>query len=75
MEYRIDCVGLKCPLPLIETQLKVKSMAVGDALSLVFSDTKEMADIKKWCVLKNYQFQCLEQENGCHILKLVKTDD
>lgn len=47
--YDLDVRGLLCPLPVIRTQERIKTLAEGDELEVLASDPGTMHDIPAWC--------------------------
>jgi tRNA 2-thiouridine synthesizing protein A len=58
----LNAKRLLCPLPVIRTQDKVKTMNVGDVLEVVCTDPGVMQDIPAWCRINGHQV--LETESG-----------
>ncbi len=45
----LDLKGLICPLPVIRTQNKIKTLNAGDILVVLCSDPGALHDIPAWC--------------------------
>ena len=45
----IDTSGLLCPLPIVECAKRLKSMAVGEVLEVISTDSGVLADLPAWC--------------------------
>lgn len=45
----MNCVGFKCPLPVLRTAIKASTMAPGAILEVHADCTTFPADIEKWC--------------------------
>ena len=62
--FHLDTSGLLCPLPVIRTQDRIKTMAAGDTLTVVASDPGTMQDIPAWCRVHGHVLlQSAEQED------------
>ena len=48
-DHAIDAVGLECPEPLMILRNKVRSMAVGQTVSVVATDPSTVRDFKNFC--------------------------
>ncbi|MCP5184212.1 MAG: sulfurtransferase TusA family protein [Pseudomonadales bacterium] len=48
-ESVLDTRGLLCPLPVIRTQERVRTLADGTELTVLASDPGTMEDIPAWC--------------------------
>ncbi len=59
----LNAKRLLCPLPVIRTQDKVKTMQTGDILEVVCTDPGVMQDIPTWCRI-----------NGHHVLDTLSDD-
>jgi len=51
----LNAKRLLCPLPVIRTQDKVKTMATGDILQVVCTDPGVMQDIPAWCRINGHK--------------------
>lgn len=47
--HTLDVRRQLCPIPVIKTQNKVKTLAVGDVLEVVATDPGVFQDIPAWC--------------------------
>ena len=47
--HHLDASGLLCPLPVIRTQDRIKTLTCGDTLEVVASDPGTQQDIPAWC--------------------------
>ena len=46
---QLDCVGLYCPQPLIQTRIAINRMSVGDILEIIADDPAAEEDLKRFC--------------------------
>lgn len=51
----LDAKRLLCPLPVIRTQDKVKTMKIGDTLEVICTDPGVMHDIPAWCRINGHK--------------------
>jgi len=51
----LNAKRLLCPLPVIRTQDKVKTMKAGDVLEVVCTDPGVMQDIPTWCRINGHK--------------------
>lgn len=51
----LNAKRLLCPLPVIRTQDKVKTMNKGDVLEVICTDPGVMQDIPAWCRINGHQ--------------------
>jgi len=60
-EKVVDCKGMICPQPIVETSRAVKAAQSGDIIIVQASDEGFFNDIKAWC-----------EKTGHELLKLEK---
>ena len=58
----LDTSGLLCPLPVIRTQDRVKSLSAGDTLTVLASDPGTLQDIPAWCRVHGHRLLESAQE-------------
>ncbi len=58
----LDCYGLLCPVPIIQTAKKIKEMKLGEVLEIISTDEGLKADLPAWCKMSGQQFLGVEQE-------------
>ena len=58
---RLDARGLLCPLPVIRTQDKIRTLGVGDVLEVVATDPGVLHDIPAWCRVHGHRLLISEQ--------------
>lgn len=61
---------LLCPLPVIRTQDKVKTLKAGDQLTVYCTDPGVMQDIPAWCRINGHKVIETRNEDGEYIIKL-----
>ena len=61
---------LLCPLPVIRTQDKVKTLQAGDVLTVVCTDPGVMHDIPAWCRINGHRLIETREEDGEYIVVL-----
>ena len=63
-KHTLDAKRLLCPMPVIRTQDKIKTLAAGDILEVVCTDPGALQDVPAWCRI-----------NGHKVLETKTTDD
>jgi len=58
----LDCFGLLCPMPIIETSKRLKELEVGQVLEVISTDPGIKEDMPAWCRLTGQEFLGLEEE-------------
>lgn len=70
---RLDTRGLICPLPVIRTQDRIKTLACGTLLDVVASDPGAMHDIPAWCRVHGHEVVDMHrQDREIHIRVRVR---
>jgi tRNA 2-thiouridine synthesizing protein A len=59
---------LLCPLPVIRTQDKVKTLQTGDILKVECTDPGVMQDIPAWCRINGHKVLETRADNGEYII-------
>lgn len=52
----IDCLGRRCPIPVIELAKAARSAPVGEVFRVLADDPAAANDIPAWCRLKGQEF-------------------
>ncbi len=60
----LDCIGLYCPIPILQTRQQMDNLTVGQILEVLADDPAAEEDIKAWA-----------KRAGQKILKIEKTDE
>ncbi len=69
----LDARGLICPLPVIRTQDRIKTLAAGVVLDVVASDPGAMHDIPAWCRIHGHEVvEMRRQDREIHIRVRVR---
>ena len=53
-EYTLDARNLLCPMPVIRTQNKIRTLADGDTLKVICTDPGALSDIPAWCRINGH---------------------
>ena len=67
----LDARGLLCPMPVIKTQNKIKTMAKGTTLLVTATDPGVKQDIPSWCRINGHEVLDIS-ENQLDILISIK---
>ncbi len=63
-DVQLDCFGLLCPMPIIQTAKKIKDMRVGQVLEVLSTDEGIKSDMPAWCRTTGQEYLGLEEEDG-----------
>jgi tRNA 2-thiouridine synthesizing protein A len=61
-DQTLDCYGLLCPMPIIQTAKKMKKLKVGEVLEVVSTDEGIKSDMPSWCKMTGQEFIGLEED-------------
>lgn len=53
--YTLDAKRMLCPMPVIRTQDKIKTLSVGDVLEVVCTDPGALNDVPAWCRINGHK--------------------
>ena len=48
----LDCLGLKCPRPIIELARRISEVEVGDVVEVLADDPAAGPDLAAWCRMR-----------------------
>jgi TusA-related sulfurtransferase len=63
-DIKLDCFGLLCPVPIIQTAKKIKEMKVGQVLEITSTDEGIKGDMPAWCRMSGQEYLGMEEEDG-----------
>ena len=75
VDETLDCYGLLCPMPIIQTAKRIKEMAVGQVLEVVSTDEGIKEDMPAWCRQTGQEYLGLEEEEDIIRVYVKKTKD
>lgn len=70
----LDARRLMCPMPVIRTQDRIKTMDAGDILRVTCTDPGVMHDIPAWCRINGHKVIETEELDG-EILLTIQVGD
>ena len=62
--FTLEAKRMLCPMPVIRTQDKIKTLSAGDVLEVVCTDPGALQDVPAWCRI-----------NGHKVLETKTTDN
>lgn len=71
----LDCVGLYCPMPIVNTSQKMKGLKPGQVLEVLSDDKGIKEDMPNWCKMTGNEFLGIEEEKGVFHAFVKKTGD
>ncbi len=70
----LDTCGLRCPLPVIKTEAKLRKMAAGQKLRVLANDPLATIDIPHFCREAGHHVDVQEQEDGTCVFIVTARD-
>jgi tRNA 2-thiouridine synthesizing protein A len=58
----LDCYGLLCPMPIVQTAKKIKELEIGQILEIVSTDVGIKEDMPAWCRQTGQEYLGLEED-------------
>jgi tRNA 2-thiouridine synthesizing protein A len=68
-DRQIDCTGLFCPMPIVNTREAMTQMAVGEVLEMLSDDPASEADMRSWA--RNTGHELLEVSRSGAVYRFV----
>lgn len=67
-DQTLDCMGLLCPMPVVNTALRLEEMKEGEVLEIVADDKGINKDMPAWCEATGQELLGIEQKgNEFHV--------
>jgi TusA-related sulfurtransferase len=63
-DQTLDCIGLYCPMPIVQTAKKIKELKVGEVLEVVADDKGIKQDMPAWCQTTGHECLSMEESGG-----------
>ncbi len=63
-DVKLDCFGLLCPVPIIQTARKIKEMKIGQVLEVTSTDEGIKGDMPAWCRMSGQEYLGMEEGDG-----------
>ena len=68
--HELDARRVLCPLPVIRTQDRVNTLAVGDTLAVTCTDPGAKMDIPAWCRINGHEVLSIEESEAEIVITL-----
>jgi len=60
----LDCVGLYCPMPIIQTTEQIAQLEAGQVLEVIADDKGIVKDMPAWCKGTGHEYLGMQQQGG-----------
>jgi TusA-related sulfurtransferase len=74
-DFTLDCYGLLCPMPIIQTAQKIKQMKIGEVLEVLSTDKGILEDMPAWCRQTGQEFLGIEEKDDVFKAYVKKNKD
>lgn len=71
----LDCVGLYCPMPIVETAKRIADLAPGEVLEVVADDPGIEYDMPAWCESTGHEYLGLERRGDDFYVYVRKKEE
>ena len=61
-DVTLDCYGLLCPVPIIQTAQRMKALRIGQVLEVIATDRGIKEDMAAWCRTTGQEYLGAEEE-------------
>lgn len=65
-DHPLDTKGLQCPLPVLRAQKMMKTIAVGDTLTVEATDPGALRDFPAFCEATGHRLRSVAEEPGLY---------
>ncbi len=62
--WRLDCLGLLCPVPVIKTGRAMRQVPMGSTLVVVADDPGAELDLQDWCAANRHELLDQRQDGA-----------
>lgn len=62
--HKLDARNLLCPMPVIRTQNRIKTLLKGDILEVTCTDPGAKNDLPSWCRINGHQVNSIETQDN-----------
>lgn len=77
VDHRLDCKGLSCPMPVVQTKKMMEQLKPGEVLEVEATDKGSVADLQSWSERMGHQYLGTHEENGVihHFLRKASMEE
>lgn len=69
---RLDCTGLRCPLPLLRTKQHLARLAPGTVLEVIATDVGARRDIPAWLAQSPHRLLAQDEPGGLLVFRIER---
>ena len=68
----LDCLGERCPLPVIHLAREIGSVSVGGTIEVYADDPAAGNDIRAWCRMRGHEY--LGESGNSHLVRRLTAE-
>jgi tRNA 2-thiouridine synthesizing protein A len=72
-DQELDCSGLVCPMPIVETKKAIDKLQLGQVLKMISTDPGSLPDIEAWTARTGQQLLNHDKDGDKYIFYIKKT--
>ena len=69
----LDCTGLLCPIPVVQTSKAIKTIEVGQVLHMIATDPGAPPDMVAWSKQTGHEMVKTSEEDGKYLFWFKRT--
>jgi TusA-related sulfurtransferase len=73
IDVTLDLKGLLCPVPVIKTSQRIKTMNIGETIEILVTDETAKVDFYVWCKLTGHELLSIQEETGIYKIYIKKS--
>ena len=66
----LDCLGQKCPLPVIALAKHIRNVGIGEKIRVLADDPAAANDIPAWCRMKEQEYLGSPEKHAFDVRKI-----
>ena len=68
--WKLDCLGMLCPVPVVKTGQAMRRIGFGDLLAVVADDPGAELDLRDWCDANRQEWVGVEARGGAWTIQI-----
>lgn len=69
---KLDCCGLRCPLPLLRSKQRLAKLASGAVLEVIADDAGARRDIPAWLAQSPHRLLAQDERDGAFVFRIER---
>ena len=72
-DFKLDCLGLFCPMPILKTRDAIRALGVGQTLEMTSDDPASEADMTSWAARTGHDLLEIHKDGAVYRFLVRKT--